>query len=410
MKPSEQHLRCLSEHIALCQEEAAVLTADIFAAQTSGSLLRKKQLVGFHQSRLAFRREAQTCREAICPISWVPNEVLGEIFTHCLPLDHRFSCIVAPLLLLHICQLWRSIAILTGSFWSHLAFWTPSSNIDLTCYPLRFLGGWLVRSRKSPLDIFLERDLVYNHLKFVVEVVLLGHYHQLQHLDVHVTKDTAPALINFVVLPPGSLTTLESLVLEGLDEAYFPLKNATDPTITVFQNSPQLHKLTTNALDFAFSIDASTSYANFDLLFLPWAQLTHLMITDFITVDVFVVAISECKGLEFLRISVDLGDDDIFIDMDQWRPNEPVALCNLAELHISISDGICIPSTMNAITFPALKRLHFRRSQSEGFNGDGSFSWKGSPHFLHQLCNLQYLSLVGCVGVADEVLVLLQNT
>lgn len=410
MKPLEQHLRSLREHREVCEEKSKRLTIDIFFAQTDGNPLRHQRLFNLHFSRWEFRRQANVCRDAISPISWIPKEILGLIFTRCLPLDHRFSRTVAPLLFLQVSRLWRGIAISTRSFWSQLAFWTPFSNIDRTCYPLRLIGPWVARSRGAPLDIFLLQGLVYYHMKFVVEVVLLEHYPQCRHLDIHVTSESAPALINFVGLPEGSLTSLESLVLEGLDESYFAGENA-EPTITVFRNSPRLRKLTTNALDFAFRIEPSTSYAIFDYLFISWKQLTHLMITDFITVDVFVVAISECTGLEFLRVSIDLGDDEEFLDMDEWLPDEPLGafrLPKLSELHISITDGICIPSTMNALAFPALRRLHFRRSESDEF--EGSFSWENSPHFLRQLHNLQYLALVGCVGTAEEVVVLLQHT
>lgn len=409
MKPSEQHLRCLREHRAFCQEEVKLLTAAISLAQTDGLPLRHQRLVGLHQSRLAFRQQAKACHGAICPISWISNEVLAEIFAYCLPPDHRFSCALAPLLLLRICRLWRSIAISTCSFWSRLAFWTPPSGIDLTCYPLRFLSGWLARSGKSPLDIFLLQGLAYNHMRFVVEVVLLGHYAQCRHLDIHLTSESAPSLINFIILPPGSLSSLKSLVLEGLDGAYFAAENA-GPTMTAFQNSPLLRKLTTNVLDFAFRLNPNASYADFDHIFLPWAQLTHLMVTDFIAVDAFVVTISECTGLEFLRVSLDLGNADVFINIDQTRPDKPVALPSLAELYISISGGTCIPSAMNALAFPALRSLHFRRSESDEFASLDLFSWRNSSHFLLQLQGLQYLSLVGRVGATEEVFLLLQNT
>lgn len=406
-KPAERHLRCLRKHIALCQAHIESINDEIFAARKDSSPDRLQRLLKLHRTRLVPQQQAKTCREAISPISWVPSEVLGEIFTHCLPFDHRFSRTVAPLLLLRVCQLWRDTAISTRSLWSRISFWTPASHIDLTCYPLRFLGDWLMRSGTNHLDIFLEQGLVYHHMKFVVEAVLLAHYPQCRHLDIHVTSDSAPALISFITLPPGSLAGLESLVLEGLDEAYFTDINP-ELAIQVFQNSPQLRKLTTNALNFAFSFDESTSSLEFDPLVLPWAQITHLMITDFITAGVLVVTLAECTALQFLRVSLDLEGDAVTLPLDEWLPDQPVALTSLAELHISISGGLCIPHVMDALVFPALRNLHFRRSETEDFTSD-SFSWAGSLHFLYQLRNLDRLSLVGRVGVAEEILLLLQS-
>lgn len=409
IKPLKQHLECLREHRAICQAHIESISADISLGQKDEPLLRRELLAPLHRTRLLFRQQAKTCSDAICPISWIPNEILTAIFAFCLPPDHRFSPAMAPFILIPVCQLWRDTAISTRSFWSSLAFWTPASKFDRTCYPLRLLGGWFGRSGRSPLDIFLEQGLKCHHMKFVVEAVLLAHYPQCRHLDIHVTSDSAPALNNFVILPPGSLMSLESLVLEGLDEAYFPAEHD-GPIVTAFRNSPRLQKLTTNALDFAFIYDPITFMAEFDDLFLPWPQLTHLMITDFITADVFVVVLTQCTGLQFLRVSLNLGDTDIRLDMDYWLPDHQVALANLTEMHLSVSDGFCIPSIMDALTFPALQNLHFRRSESEDFTTSDPFSWEHSRRFLRQLCGLRHLSLVGRVGTAEEVLVLLQST
>lgn len=409
MKPLQQHLRCLREHRAVCKAHIETTTADISEGQKQGPQFRRQQLLPLHESRLFFRQQVKVCNDAICPISWIPNEILREIFAFCIPPNHRFTPTMAPLILLSVCQLWHDTAISTRSFWSSMAFWTPPSQIDRTCYPLRFLGGWFARSGRHPLDIFLERDFVYNHMKFVVEVVLLAHYPQCRHLDIHVTIDSTPALINFVVLPPGSLTGLESLVLEGLDEAFF-LANDEGPIITVFQNSPQLQKLTTDGFDFAFTYDPHTLMADFDDLFLPWAQLTHLMVTEFITADVFVIVLAQCTGLHFLRASLDLEDTDIRVDLEYWLYDRPIALPNLTDLYLSVSDGFFIPPIMDALAFPALRNLHFRRSESEDLTTSDPFSWEHSPGFLRQLHGLEHLSLVGRVGTVEEVLVLLNST
>lgn len=363
--------------------------------------LRLQRLLALHQKRFNYRRQIKICRDAICPISWIPNEVLREIFVHCIPPNHRFSRTIGPLLLLQVCQLWRNTAVLTHTLWTRVAFWTPASSTDLICYPLRFVQRWMAHSGRHSLDIYLEQGLVRHHMRFVVEMVLLAHYSQCRHLDIHATHDSGPALANFITLPPGSLTSLESLVLEGLDEAYFA--NA----ITVFQNSPRLRKMTTNALDFAFSVDMSTSSIEFDALVLPWARLTHLMITEFIMADTFVVVLAECTALQFLRVSLDLGVNDATLPLNDWLPDQPVALSSLTDLHISVSDGSCIPPVMNSLKFPALQSLHFRRSESSLSH---PFSWESSLHFILQLRGLQSLSLVGRVGAVEEIATLLQST
>lgn len=409
-KPLEQHLVCLREHIALCKRRDGRLTAIISFVQQCNRELRERWLLDLHHLRVLYRQQANTCRFAISPIHWIPDEILGEIFTYCLPLNHRFSRTVAPLSQLRVCVLWRHVTLSTHSLWSTLTFWSPPSNVDLMCYPPRFLHTWLLHSGEHSLDLFFTRGLKYNHLKLLVELVLLAHYSRCRHLDIHLTRETALALVNFVVLPPRSLARLETLVLENLDEADFALENA-GPAITAFHDSPRLQKLTTNALDFTFSIDEITSVPTFDRSVLPWPKLTHLMITDFIRVDVLVVTLAECTALEFLRVSLELEVDDEFRGMDQWLPTQPVVLPHLSKLYISLSDGLSIPHLLEAFRFPALQQLYFRRSESQGFTTEpDAFSWTSSRTFLLQLQNLQKLSLVGRVGPIREIVALLQST
>lgn len=409
-KPLDQHLICLREHIALCKRRNGRLTAIISFVQQCSQELRQQWLLYLHHLRVLYRQQANTCRCAISPIHWIPDEILGEIFTYCLPINHRFSRTAAPLIHLQVCVLWRHVTLSTHSLWSTLTFWSPPSNTDLMCYPPRFLKTWLLRSGGHSLDLFLTEGLKYNHLKLLVELVLLMHYPRFRHLDIHLTKETAFALVNFVVLPPRSLANLETLVLENLDEADFALEDA-GPAITTFRDSPRLQKLTTNALDFTFSIDETTSIPVFDRSVLPWPKLTHLMITDFIRVDVLVVTLAECTALEFLRVSLDLEVDDEFRGMDRWLPTQPVVLPHLSKLCISLSDGLSIPNLLEAFRFPALQQFYFRRSESQGFTTEPDpFSWTSSQAFLLQLQNLQKLSLIGRVGSIREILALLRST
>lgn len=409
-KPSEPHLKCLRDHIALCNARDKLLTAVISIAQTDGRPLRKERLLGLHRLRITCRREAQTCRSAIAPITWIPNEILAEIFVHCLPRNHHLSRCTAPLLFLQVCALWRNVALSTRSLWNSMAFWTPPTNTDLICYPIRFLNDWILHAGRKPLDLFFEQGLVYNHMKLLVELVLLVHYPQCRHLDIHLTKASALSLVNFVTLPPGSLRNLETLVLEGLDEADFAFEGE-GSMITVFRDSPRLQKFTTDALEFTFRFnDDDASIPIFDINVLPWAQLTHLMITDFIRVDVFVVTLAQCAALHFLRVSLDLSDNDTYPNMDEWLPKNPVLLSSLTELRLSVSDGFCMPMLMDVFSFPALHHLHFQRSETEPSSNPDIFSWTNSQNFLRQICNVHILSLAGRLGTAEEILVLLHST
>lgn len=401
--------RSTPEQLLLCEQLGEFLTAAISLTERDSLPLQQQRLLCLHRARFGYQRQAALCRSAISPISRVPNEILQEIFLLCLPLGARFLRSSAPLLLLQICNLWRSIALSTLDLWSNMAFWKPpTSNTDILCYPLRFIDRWISRSQNTTLSLVFERDLTYIHLRIYVDFILLDHYSKCRHLAIHLRNESAPALTHFVNLPPASLSHLKSLVLEGLDEANFSLPGR-GPIITVFRASPKLRSVMTNGLEFCFSLEHS-GVPEFDLQVLPWAQLTHLVITDFVRVEIFAIVLAECAGVQFLRVSLDLDAGRPF-DVDQWRTTQTVVLPNLKELHISALGGSHFPSMLNIFQFPGLEYLYFRRSQDITSRSPSDlFSWEDSDAFTDQLHSLRRLSLVGRVGSTKQVCMLLHKT
>lgn len=275
------------------------------------------------------------------------------------------------------------------------------------CYPVHRLSPWILLSGNTTLSLFFEPGLVYHHIKLFAELILLAHFPRCQHLAFHLTEESAFGLIHFVTMPPASLVHLESLVLDGLDEAYFPFKDE-GPMITVFQRSPRLRRVTTDLLGFSFVVENEAEipqFNQFNLQVLPWAQLTHLTITDFVLAEVFFTILTECSAIRFLRVSLDIADQS-HSDYQQR-----VILSSLTQFSLSVTGGSCLPFMMNKFDFPALQQLHFRRYQDiDSLHPLDLFSWRESQGFTHQLRNLRQLSLVGRVGSKDEVLALLRST
>ncbi|KAK7048065.1 hypothetical protein R3P38DRAFT_2867183 [Favolaschia claudopus] len=80
----------------------------------------------------ASRSDARRALNALCsPIARLPVETLSHIFTLCMPFskDELESLepdpLSVPLLLLHICHLWRDIALFTPAFWASIHFKRP---------------------------------------------------------------------------------------------------------------------------------------------------------------------------------------------------------------------------------------------------------------------------------------------
>lgn len=406
----------------LCQARDELITAAISLTEMDHLPLCHQRLFCLRQARIVVLQEITACNDAISPIHWIPNEILGEIFSNCLPSNHRFSFAVTPLLLLQVCQLWHDVAVSRGSLWSHMSFWTPErSKTDRMCYPLHFIQPWLLRSGAGVLELSFEKKLVYHHLKPLVELGLVVFSHQCRHLNIHATPQSVLALLEFMILPPGTLINLESLVLEGIEETSFAFVREFLPIITVFRNSPRLRKLTTNLLNFVFTFGGETPESSgellqLDLFVLPWAQLTHLMVTAFTRVDILVIVLRECTAIQFLRVSLHLGLNIVDLGVKQWLPTEPVLLSELTDFHISLVDGEAIPSLMDSFTYPMLQHLRLRRCESQHYGvieldlpQSESYFWTDSLHFRQQLGHLRCLSLVGEVGTVEEILILLGN-
>ncbi|KDR77125.1 hypothetical protein GALMADRAFT_246325 [Galerina marginata CBS 339.88] len=79
-------------------------------------------LDALYEERNALKSSIARCNTILSPIRRVPQDVWREIFFHCLA-THRnpiMSYAEAPLLLTHICNLWRSIALSTPEIWSRI--------------------------------------------------------------------------------------------------------------------------------------------------------------------------------------------------------------------------------------------------------------------------------------------------
>ncbi|KAJ3835398.1 hypothetical protein EV361DRAFT_387945 [Lentinula raphanica] len=104
-------------------------------------------------------------RALMSPVRQIPEEVLAEIFLHCLPTDRNFairSLDEAPLLLTTICRDWRRVALDTPRLWSTLHVYLPS-HLSTQAISRRAAGisTWLGRSGTLPLSISFRAKLSY---------------------------------------------------------------------------------------------------------------------------------------------------------------------------------------------------------------------------------------------------------
>jgi hypothetical protein len=157
-------------------------------------------------------------------INRLPPEVLGEIFSQCLPQHPSFSPTDAPLILTQICQKWRSTALNTPHLWS--SFTIPDWQ---SLFPgiLQLAELWISRSRDTPLDVSIDvfsqedqiwklfpgtndtiRDELYDFLRRLLDI-LAPHHSRICHF--HCTLPDS--LMKSVRV--NEMTNLETLVYKS---------------------------------------------------------------------------------------------------------------------------------------------------------------------------------------------------
>jgi hypothetical protein len=126
------------------------------------------------------------------PIHDLPPELLAQIFIRCLPLFPTLEATEAPLLLTHVCQKWRQIAIHCPSLWDSI--YLPLSNYPLTERDLHVGDLFLTRSGARLLNIdlglltntfpwLIKTERLTSVENFLLKVTEGGHASRVRRLD-----------------------------------------------------------------------------------------------------------------------------------------------------------------------------------------------------------------------------------
>ncbi|KAJ7915463.1 hypothetical protein B0H13DRAFT_940370 [Mycena leptocephala] len=211
---------------------------------------------GFRRSLFTLRTEKSVVRQRLdaykYPVLTLPNEIISEIFLHCLPiypLRPPLAGIRSPTFLTYICSRWREIALSIPALWRA---------ISLSCRPfipfaqkVQIFDMWLSRSGDCPLSIDISED----HARMYASRVLSAAAHHRTRWE-HLTLDISPTLLPTI---EGPMPLLRHLALT-LD---YYAASAKAMNAVAFRELPLLR---TVVLD---SVAASH-------VILPWVQLTSL--------------------------------------------------------------------------------------------------------------------------------------
>lgn len=118
----------LANNNSLSEEEInevkAIKAGPVYDLQATNALIfdAQRALDSLLEKRIALQSTIDRCDSLLSLVRRVPVELWRDIFVHCLS-THRnptISYSEAPLLLTHVCSLWRSIALTTPQLWTRI--------------------------------------------------------------------------------------------------------------------------------------------------------------------------------------------------------------------------------------------------------------------------------------------------
>jgi hypothetical protein len=306
------------------QEELESLRAELVKAQDILNGVRSR--LEMKQSKIA------TLKTMVSPLKDFPNELISTIFAE----YAQSQSFKPPWILGHICSGWREVALTTPHLWNRI-------DIPLQIPKPIFYSSFnkekelFVRAEKSLIicRILLERPSSSLHYFLPMFTQYAG---RLGYLRLKSIENFLPLLR----LPGGSLSSLETLDLHCCPRGDF----AVPSNITFFEDAHKLRRLhiETNGL---FPWDNP----NLTALRLPWAQLTHLLLSPFLHMrfDEVHPVLFQCTNL--VHCSLPIPPDGSPGDFGT------IGLRRLRILEFTNPDGLDYRQLFRHLLLPSLKRL-----------------------------------------------------
>lgn len=244
--------------------------------------------------RDAVQRRVSIQRARLSPARAVPDQVLQEIFQHCLPDDlyvvpHTRS---APLVLTHVCRRWRAVAQGTSELWSSIALHDCGVwNYELE---VKMIKRWLDRSRMHPIRMSIaclphtDFGLGRNVSCSAIFQLAIAHSAHLKDLRLNVN---GTYLYHF--MDCASLPALQSIVISL--HSVHRIDEHLEPTPPTFFSAPNLRRI-------AFEGDV-TSISLIPRTVFP--QITHLSFECNMTLDLALL-FRDFPSLQYLTLSLSL--------------------------------------------------------------------------------------------------------
>ncbi|KAJ7767191.1 hypothetical protein B0H16DRAFT_1412306 [Mycena metata] len=383
--PSDEECQHIRELLAGPRRQAAKLTEEIERLHALIKELTEKRdnLNEFIDPHLAL----------ISPVRRLPHDVVAEIFAASLPPDRNavIHAAESPLLLCHICQAWRALALSTPQLWASLHIVGPRDTPKLHQIN-EAVAWWLAKSGGLPLSIsIVQSSIAPWEADFSILVQTLVQYaSRWQHVRIRVCLAASTA-----GLLPIDVPSLETVAFEGLP-------SNVDETFTAFLGANSLR-----------SVSLTNGSSGFPFQTLPWARLQHLLL------DSSAACHTAAEGLELLRrcpnleacapaFLADFDDSPSPVGSAVASPF-PCHMQNLQQL--SVLDNLITEGTARGtvdffghLDLPSLRSLNYMAQLVEEFPIRPLLS---SPHQIQRLGlkinELTSETLIACIGLLPSL-------
>ena len=335
----------------------------------------------------------------------MPPEVLGNIFTWCLPVSteaRRPDLKLAPLLLCRVCATWRQIALGLPRLWDALYLVADMRDIRskdrmssalrlwaacVKARPVSFSVNLVIGRRPLPL----QNDPSDRCGSVVTEIFLLPLLNQLRSLDLCMHR-----LSNFH--PLFKLGPLEFPSLQSLQLRFNSYNHERDAQgLVAFETSSHLRDLTLEVLPAA---GGGLVYHDLSVFRFPWAQLTRLSLGYNVTMKSWLEIIRKCPNLQQCRVMLAYTYEDFVF------PRKPPLLLSYLTDFTMVFKGYADPAVVQDLIFPSLKKLRIINSDAE----ESGFPARQPTQFYSQLSSLHTLILIQQDISLPDLIGLLQTT
>ncbi|KAJ7166562.1 hypothetical protein C8R43DRAFT_918000 [Mycena crocata] len=290
------------------------------------------------------------------PVLTLPTEIVSEIFLHSIPaypLASPLSGLLSPTVLTQICRRWREIAHATPALWRAIALSVAESSSDEQDNNL--LQPWMARSRSYPISFSMNDAWANDDDSAQCMATLSSHRGRWEYLELSEIPESA---LPFLCGPMPSL--------RHLDVSYQGFHHA----ITL-GDAPLLRSV------------KITVY--FDIIILPWRQLTSLVLVSVFPHECTEI-LQQTRFLVHCELSLAYLDDEDHADTE-LPFLQSLILVKQADLNTPY---------LHSLTVPALRTLQIPDSDL----GDDPIA--GLTFFISKSqCALRELRITGTKSVAS---------